>query len=138
MDLSRPVPVGEPSVKGPEKDDDDDAQRETQQHLAVLAVMSKNLLWADRTPKDGGGEEGVDARASQFISCIWGANPINVQHLKVQDTDTDNGTNQGGNHLRKKGLTGRNFDVVGELEVVGKPNGMCASDIAKRLEIVHG
>lgn len=138
MNLSRPVPVGKLLVESPEKEDDNDAERETHQHLAVLTIVSENLLGANGTPEYGCGEEGVDARASELILRVRCAHSINVQHLEVQHSNADDGTNQGGDHLSDKGLAWRNLDIVGELEIVGKPDGMGAGYVAKRLEIVHG
>jgi hypothetical protein len=95
-------------------------------------------LWSNGSPQDRCGEESVDARTCELELGIGSANASDALHLEVEDAGADNGTDKGGDDLGDEGLTGRNLDVVGELEIVAEPNGVRAGHVAKGLEIIHG
>lgn len=125
-------------MEKPEEEDDGNTKREAEKSLGVLPVGSPDLGRTNGTPKDGGSKEGVDTGASKAELGIRGAYAVNVTHLEVEHTDTDERANEGGDHLSAEGVSGRNLDVVGELKVVGEPDGVSAGDITEGLEVVHG
>lgn len=131
VNLSSPIPLGKPLVERPEEDDDDNAQREPNQNLSVLAVLAKDLLRPDGSPQNRCGEESVDARACEPELGIGSANASDALHLEVEDAGADDGADKGGDDLGDEGLAGRDLDVVGELEIVAEPNGVRAGYIAK-------
>lgn len=130
--------MGKLFIKPPEEEDDDDAQRKSNENLGVLAILTKDLLRSDGSPQNRCGEESVDARACELELGIRSANASDALHLEVENAGADDGADKGGDDLGDKGLTGRDLDVVGELEIVAEPNGVRASYIAKGLEIIHG
>lgn len=123
--------MGKLFVEPPEEKDDDDTQGKSNQNLGVLAVLAKDLLRSDGSPKNRCGEESVDARASELELGIGGANASDALHLEVEDAGADDGADKGGDDLGDKGLTGRDLDIVGELEIVAEPNGVRTGYIAK-------
>lgn len=138
MNLPSPGPLGELFVEQPEEDDDDDAQGEADQNLRILSGMAKNLLRSNCSPQDGGGEEGVDAWAGELELRIGSADASDALHLEVENAGADNSADECSNDLGDEGLTRWNLDIVGELEIVTEPHGVCAGDVAKGLEVVHG
>lgn len=130
--------MGKFLIQAPKDYHDNNAQRKADEHLAVLPLVAKYLLRPHRTPEDRRGEKSVDARACELVACILCADGADVGHLEIEDANADDRADESGNHLSSKGLTRRNLDVVCELQVVGEPDGVSASDISKRLEVVHG
>lgn len=138
MNLADPLPAGEGLAKTPEDEDDGDTERESEEGLGVLATGTPNLLGTDSTPKDRGGEEGVDARAGHLELGIGSADSRNASHLELQDAETHEGRHERRDHLSPESMTRGNLHVVRKLKVVGEPNGVGAGDVAEGLEVIHG
>lgn len=131
MDLARPSPVRELAVKQPDDHYDHNTEREADQHLAVLARVAKGACWADGAPEDRRREEGVDAGACQLKLGLFCAYVLNVHQLEVEHTDAHQRAHKRGHHLRRKGLSGRDLDVVSQFQVITEPDGVRARHVAK-------
>lgn len=113
-------------------DGEDKADRETQEHELVATARTKELLRAEGTPEHGGGEEGVLTGARHGKLGVRRAHVLKA-HLVVEDTRAHKRRDDSGDHLRRKRVLGRDLDVVRELEVVGKVDGLCRDNVAVHL-----
>lgn len=85
-----------------------------------MTSSAENFLRPDRAPEDGGGEEGVDARAREVVWLVGGADVGYLVDLEVEDARADECADKGCDHLREERMAGWDLDVVGKLEVVGE------------------
>ena len=138
MNLAKPLLLGELLLDVPGDDGQNKTEGPSEHEGRVLTVVAEDLLGADGTPEDGGGEEGVDARARHLVGGILGADVGDVVHLEVENAGADEGRDERGDDLGGKGVLGGDLDVVSEFEIVGEPDGVGAGDVAERLEEVHG
>lgn len=129
MELTDELVARELANNEPKDDGNAETDGEAQKEPLVLAVNSKHLDGTNGSPQDGGSEEGVDAGAEETHGRVGLANVLNVD-LEVEHTGADESGNERGNHLGGEGVTGRNFNVVSELEVVSEADGMRAGHIS--------
>lgn len=101
----------------PEWEREQQADREGHQGPAVLATDTKHTTRTDRTPKNGGGEKGVDTGASEVIRLGWRANAFDLVHLEVENADADKGRDERRCDLSGESVTRWDLAVVTELEI---------------------
>lgn len=138
VDLAQPPNLFEPPLDQPKDDRQDCPQGKADEQRRVLSARAKHLDRANGAPQDGGREEGVDAGAGEVVGGAVGADVGDAVHLEVEHADADERRDDGGDHLRPKGVPRRDLDVVREFEVVGEPDGVGAGDVAEGFEVVHG
>ena len=111
----------------------EDANGEAEEEHVVSTSGTKQSLGAEGTPEHGRGEKGVVSGASES-ELRFGRAHVLERHLKVENGAADECKDQGCDHLAREGVPGRDFDVVGELEVIGKVERLVARDVAVSLE----
>lgn len=135
VDLSEPRVVGELLHRVVEDDGNEETDGESGKDGSVLAAAAEHPVWAEGSPDDRGGEEGVDTWAGHSERGLGRADVGHVD-LEVEDTGADERGDEGGDDLGGKGVSGWDLDVVGELQVVGKGNGVGASDVSEGFYVV--
>lgn len=126
----RPPLLCEPAEDGQERAD---GESEEQQ---VVGALAEELVRAESTPEDGGGEEGVDTWAGETPWGVGGADAVHV-HLEVEDTSAYKGGDEGGDQLRPESGPWGKLAVVRELEVVGEVDSLSSGNVTEGLEVVH-
>ena len=121
-----------------ERNRDEGANRETPQETIVDGTSTEHLLGSKGTPEDGGGEECVNAGTGEVVLLLRCANIGDLRHLVVEDSRADKSGNECGKHLAVEGDPRWNMDVMGELEVLGKVEGVRGGNVSVGLEVVHG
>lgn len=129
MELTNELVPRELADDEPKDDGNAKTDGEAQKEPLVLAVNTKHLDGTNGSPQDGGSKEGVDAGAEETHGRVGLANVLNVD-LEVEHTSADESGNERGHHLGGEGVTGRDLDVVSELEIVGEADGMRAGHIS--------
>ena len=107
-----------------EWDREEGTNEETPQETIVDGTGTEHLLWPKGTPEDGSGEESVDTRTSEVVLLLGCADIGDLRHLIVEDGRAYESGNDGSKHLAVEGDPRWDMDVVGELEVLGKVEGV--------------
>ena len=114
------------------------ADEETPQETIVGGTRTEHLLGPKGTPKNGSGEESVGIRTGETVLLPRCANIGYLRHLIVEDSRAYESGNKGSKHLTAEGNPRWNVDIVSELEILGKVEGLRGGDVSVGLEIVHG
>lgn len=130
VDLANETVVGELLCAAPVNEHDQSTERETQKEGTVLTLGAKDLDRTNRSPQDGSSEEGVGSRAGHSHGSSAGANTFDVD-LILHHGGGNKGADECADHLGGKGVPWRNLEVVSHLQVIGKADSMCTSDITK-------
>ena len=120
-----------------EGDGYDSTDEETPQDGIVDGTGAVHLLGTEGTPENGSGEEGVDAGAGEPVFLVRCADVGNLGHLVVENGGADESRYESGDHLTVESDPGWDMDVVRELEILGKVEGVGGCDIPVGLEVVH-
>ena len=107
-----------------ERNRQDGTDEETPQETVVDGISAKHLPSSEGTPKDGGGKESVDIWAGEVVLLASGANIRDLLHLVVEDARTDEGRNEGSEHLGVEGDPGWYMNVMSEFEILGEVEGV--------------
>lgn len=122
-------------VKGDRKDC---ANQEAVQQPIVHGPDTEHPGGPEGTPEDTGSEEGVDTRASEVIRLGGATYSRDLSHLVVENGRANETRNDCCNDLSREGDTGRNVNVMGQLQILSEVDRVGSRDVTIRLEVVHG
>lgn len=119
MNIANKGTLGPLLTGQPEEEHNDNTKRKAEERDGVSAANTPETLGTNSTPKNGGGEEGVDTGAEEAEGSIGGADVLQVD-LELDNTNVDKGGDETGNHLREEGKARGNLYVVSQLQVVAE------------------
>jgi hypothetical protein len=137
VDLTKPLLLGEGASDVVEDWRHNKTYREANEEKSVQSTLAEDLVRTQSTPKHGSSEESVVSRAVEAVRCAGSTHVLDVD-LEVEHTGADDGRDETCHHLGPESVAGRNLGVMCELEIVQELNSVSTSDVAERLEEVHG
>ena len=126
-----------PPAEEVERDREEGTSEEKPQETAVHGAGTEHLLGSKSTPDDCSGEGSVNTGAGEVIPLLRRANIRDLRHLVVEDSRADETGNKSSEHLGAEGDPRRNVNVVSELEILGKVEGVRGGNVSIGLEIHH-
>lgn len=72
-----------------------------------------------------------------MVGLRWATHSLDLGHLVVEDGRADETGDDGRNNLGHERDTGRDMEVMGQLQILSEVKCVCSRDISVRLEVIH-